>query len=45
MLHGFGIQTGVDLPALVDASTWMARQLGRPTLSRAAAALARQSEE
>ncbi len=45
MLHGLGIQTGVDLPTLVDASTWMARQLGRPTLSRATAALARQSEE
>jgi hydroxymethylglutaryl-CoA lyase len=45
MLHGLGIETGIDLPALVSASTWMAGQLGRPMPSRAAAALAKQSEE
>jgi len=40
MLHGLGIQTGIDLPALVATSDWMARQLGRPAPSRVAAALA-----
>ena len=33
MLHGLGIETGVDLDALVAASTWMATQLGRPSPS------------
>ncbi len=45
MLHGLGIWTGIDLPALVDASDWMARQLGRRTPSRAVAALAPEPEE
>jgi len=45
MLHGLGIATGVDLAALVAASDWMARQLGRPTPSRVAAALAPKPEE
>ena len=45
MLHGLGIQTGVDLPALVATSVWMARQLGRPVPSRVAAALAPKPEE
>ncbi|MFT4010417.1 MAG: hydroxymethylglutaryl-CoA lyase [Nocardioidaceae bacterium] len=40
MLHGLGIETGVDLPALVDASVWMAGQLGRPSPSRVVNALA-----
>ena len=44
MLHGLGIQTGIDLPALVATSAWMARQLGRPMLSRAATALAPPAE-
>ncbi|MGI8537433.1 MAG: hydroxymethylglutaryl-CoA lyase [Mycobacteriales bacterium] len=39
-LHGLGIETGVDLPALVGASRWMAEQLGRPSPSRTVAALA-----
>jgi hydroxymethylglutaryl-CoA lyase len=34
MLHGLGIDTGVDLSALVETSTWMARILGRPSPSR-----------
>ena len=29
-LHGAGVETGVDLDALVETSVWMARQLGRP---------------
>ncbi len=39
MLHGLGIRTGVDLRALVGTSGWMARQLGRPSPSRAVQAL------
>lgn len=39
-LHGLGIQTGIDLPALVRTSTWMASQLGRPSASRTVQALA-----
>jgi len=39
MLHGLGVQTGVDLSQLVAISTWMAEQLGRPSPSRVVAAL------
>nr|MDP9466798.1 hydroxymethylglutaryl-CoA lyase [Actinomycetota bacterium] len=39
-LRGLGIETGVDLDALVRTSTWMARQLGRPSPSRTLNALA-----
>ena len=39
-LDGLGIETGVDLEALVDTSAWMARQLGRPSPSRVVRALA-----
>ncbi|MCW2666196.1 MAG: yngG [Frankiales bacterium] len=39
-LHGLGIQTGVDVSALARTSLWMAAQLGRPSPSRALAALA-----
>jgi hydroxymethylglutaryl-CoA lyase len=38
-LHGSGVETGVDLDALVDVTTWMAEQLGRPPESRAAEAI------
>lgn len=31
--RGLGIETGVDLDALVDTSAWMADQLGRPSPS------------
>jgi hydroxymethylglutaryl-CoA lyase len=34
MLDGLGVRTGVNLPALVDTSTWLADQLGRPSPSR-----------
>ena len=34
MLHGLGIETGVDLDLLVATSTWMAGVLGRPSPSR-----------
>ncbi|MGH9054602.1 MAG: hydroxymethylglutaryl-CoA lyase [Acidimicrobiales bacterium] len=40
MLHGLGINTGVDLDALVASSTWMAGVLGRPSPSRVVRALA-----
>ena len=39
MLHGLGIETGVDLEALVGTSRWMAAQLGRPSPSRVVRAL------
>ncbi|GGI05120.1 hydroxymethylglutaryl-CoA lyase [Egicoccus halophilus] len=38
-LHGSGVTTGVDLDALVDATAWMAQQLGRPPVSRVAEAM------
>jgi hydroxymethylglutaryl-CoA lyase len=38
-LHGAGIDTGVDLEALVGVSAWMAEQLGRPSPSRVVKAL------
>ncbi len=39
-LDGLGIEHGVDLGALVETSTWMAEQLGRPAPSRVVRALA-----
>jgi hydroxymethylglutaryl-CoA lyase len=39
MLHGLGIETGVDLDLLVATSIWMAGQLGRPSPSRVVTAL------
>ncbi len=39
-LQGLGIETGVDLDALVATSVWMAEQLGRPAPSRVVKALA-----
>lgn len=44
-LHGLGIDTGVDLSKLVATSVWMAEHLGRPSPSRAVAALATQIKE
>ena len=38
-LHGSGVTTGVDLEALLDTTAWMAGQLGRAPVSRAARAL------
>ena len=38
-LDGLGIEHGVDLDALVQTSTWMAQQLGRPAPSRVVRAL------
>jgi hydroxymethylglutaryl-CoA lyase len=39
MLTGLGIDTGVDLTALVATSRWLAGQLGRPSPSRVVTAL------
>ncbi|WP_055698475.1 hydroxymethylglutaryl-CoA lyase [Streptomyces silaceus] len=45
MLHGLGIDTGVDLGALAATSAWMADQLGRPSPSRTVRALTAGSHE
>jgi hydroxymethylglutaryl-CoA lyase len=39
MLDGLGIETGIDLGALVATSAWMAARLGRPSPSRVVRAL------
>ncbi|MFE7134482.1 hydroxymethylglutaryl-CoA lyase [Streptomyces sp. NPDC057638] len=39
MLHGLGIDTGIDLGRLTATSVWMADQLGRPSPSRTVRAL------
>ena len=39
-LHGAGVETGVDLSALVETSAWLAGLLGRPSASRVVTALA-----
>ncbi|MFE3324676.1 hydroxymethylglutaryl-CoA lyase [Streptomyces sp. NPDC059176] len=39
MLHGLGIETGVDLGRLTATSAWMAEKLGRPSPSRTVRAL------
>ncbi|MGH8075916.1 MAG: hydroxymethylglutaryl-CoA lyase [Lysobacter sp.] len=40
MLHGLGIHTGIDLPALAQTGRWLAAKLGRETGSKAGKALA-----
>ena len=40
MLHGLGIETGVDLPALAETGRWLASRLGRETGSKVGRALA-----
>ncbi|MCW5655105.1 hydroxymethylglutaryl-CoA lyase [Hydrogenophaga sp.] len=39
LLNGMGIDTGIDLDALVDAGAYISEQLGRPTGSRVGRAL------
>jgi hydroxymethylglutaryl-CoA lyase len=39
MLHGMGIETGIDLDKLVDAGKYIRDYLRRPPNSRAATAL------
>ena len=40
MLHGLGIETGVDLTALAETGRWLATRLGRETGSKVGRALA-----
>ncbi|MFC0041707.1 hydroxymethylglutaryl-CoA lyase [Actinomadura rayongensis] len=42
MLDGLGVETGVDLTALVETSVWLAGELGRPSPSRVVRALAKE---
>ncbi len=39
LLHGLGIETGLDLDLLVDAGAYISQELGRKPLSRTASAL------
>lgn len=39
LLDGLGVETGVDLDALVATSVWMAQRLGRPSPSKVVQAL------
>src|SRR5437763_12713746 len=39
LLHGLGIQTGIDLDKLIDAGEYICAALARPTNSRVARAL------
>ena len=39
MFRGMGVETGVDLDAMVATSQWMAERLGRPSPSRVVTAL------
>ncbi len=39
-LHGMGVETGVDLAALIGTSAWMATQIGKQPASRVVTALA-----
>ena len=39
LLDGAGVETGIDLDALVETSAWMAGHLGRPSPSRVVKAL------
>jgi hydroxymethylglutaryl-CoA lyase len=45
MLHGLGIETGLDLDALVDAGAFISGVLGRPPVSRAGKALLTKREK
>jgi hydroxymethylglutaryl-CoA lyase len=40
LLHGLGMDTGVDLDALVDCGQWISQTIGRPSQARAGKALA-----
>ncbi|WP_330342920.1 hydroxymethylglutaryl-CoA lyase [Streptomyces sp. NBC_00557] len=44
MLHGLGIETGVDLGRLTATSVWMAAHLDRPSPSRTVRALGRTTQ-
>ena len=42
MLHGMGLDTGIDLDRLVDAGEFISGVLGRPSQSKAGTAIANQ---
>jgi hydroxymethylglutaryl-CoA lyase len=44
LLHGLGIDTGIDLDALIDAGAFISAALGRPSASRVARARGAQRE-
>jgi hydroxymethylglutaryl-CoA lyase len=44
LMHGLGIETGIDLDRLVDTGQWISAQLGRRSQSRAGNALAARRE-
>jgi hydroxymethylglutaryl-CoA lyase len=44
LMHGLGIETGIDLERLVDTGQWISAQLGRRSQSRAGNALAARRE-
>ncbi|MFE7114535.1 hydroxymethylglutaryl-CoA lyase [Streptomyces sp. NPDC057654] len=44
MLHGLGVETGVDLGLLTATSVWMAAHLGRPSPSRTVRALSHKEQ-
>jgi hydroxymethylglutaryl-CoA lyase len=39
LLNGLGIDTGIDLDALVDTAGWISERLGRPPASKVARAV------
>jgi isopropylmalate/homocitrate/citramalate synthase len=39
MLHGLGLETGIDLPALAATGNWISKKLGRSSNSKAGTAL------
>ena len=41
MLHGMGVETGVDLPALAETGRWLSAVLGRENGSKVGKAMAR----
>lgn len=43
MLHGMGVETGVDLEAVAATGSWISRSLGRQNLSKVGSALAARS--
>jgi hydroxymethylglutaryl-CoA lyase len=45
MLEGLGIDTGVDLAALAETSSWMAEQLGRPSPSKVVTAFRKEKSQ
>ena len=39
LLHGLGLETGIDLAALAETGAWISKKLGRPNMSRAGSAM------